>query len=678
MKYNRVRNFQMLYMVLVFFFCICIPSVYAEEIKTDLTGKVYCITSSTEPTADMLNNIFDDANQMAENNSHNTFSVEGNISSQTTNNEIMSFEVKKGNIKVHCAFDLIGLVNHDEEAENLIDSTIQKVGDIKFPYFVSRHGATLIQAARDGKTWHTIKYVRDAYEKKLAGDADYYSTNDIQMDNGCYYRIVVVYETKKLIDRTKFLFFFNKDNFEYKTYAEVYKFYARSETGSTITFDQSKSYKIGECEETEIRGYRNKKNGDKEIQSYLELGNFFVSGYTDKITNTENGEPVFLKNVGDKIVLWFNLTENIDAINNNEEIKVTADTENYDAYFKTKTMNFGRGTMIVRYTNPNNVGTGPIMYSNFLEAIAMTSANTMVQVAEEGDYEVALDYEITNTNLLITKKHYRIFAKFSVRNGNCVAYPIDLSTGSELMNSSVTENGFRLDLARSRYLKINVKYDTLRHGADGLVNDTRFNGPARDGTKYTQEGIYTIFAKNEITGQSTHKKIYVGKDPLIKAYIRTGVSIPKLRKLVDAGAIINTDGSVLLKDGLLLNNISENNNVENKEPSQETEDNDTSENVESKRSKKTITSVISDLFLKIEKTYDYIIENYGLFLFELLIASVLLIGTNVFVVFKMVSLTQEAILFSAVIISIIVFFGIKVLLGAIISYVIVFKLWLDD
>ena len=56
----------------------------------------------------------------------------------------------------------------------------------------------------------------------------------------------------------------------------------------------------------------------------------------------------------------------------------------------------------------------------------------------------------------------------------------------------MTENGFRLDLAKSRYLKINLKKEILKDSADGLIEDTRFNGPVQDGAEYTEEGIYHI------------------------------------------------------------------------------------------------------------------------------------------------------------------------------------------
>ncbi len=77
-----------------------------------------------------------------------------------------------------------------------------------------------------------------------------------------------------------------------------------------------------------------------------------------------------------------------------------------------------------------------------------------------------------------------------------MVYPFDVLTKGELTNSSLTENGFYLDLAKSRYLDIDVKKEVLVQGSDALTEDTRFNRPAKDGEQYTDEGIYTITVRN--------------------------------------------------------------------------------------------------------------------------------------------------------------------------------------
>src|SRR5699024_9211476 len=80
------------------------------------------------------------------------------------------------------------------------------------------------------------------------------------------------------------------------------------------------------------------------------------------------------------------------------------------------------------------------------------------------------------------------------------------------------------------------------------VEDTRFNGPARDGVEYVDEGIYTITVTNEYTGQSTIKKIYVGENEVLKAHMTTGLSVSEINSLKDQGATISEDGTLKMLD----------------------------------------------------------------------------------------------------------------------------------
>lgn len=79
------------------------------------------------------------------------------------------------------------------------------------------------------------------------------------------------------------------------------------------------------------------------------------------------------------------------------------------------------------------------------------------------------------------------------------------------MDYEITENGFSLDMARSRYLKINVTRSVISE-KDGRINlDQRFNRPANETDVYTEEGIYTFTVSNEYTNREMTKTIYVGK-----------------------------------------------------------------------------------------------------------------------------------------------------------------------
>ena len=273
-----------------------------------------------------------------------------------------------------------------------------------------------------------------------------------------------------------------------------------------------------------------------------QLGKFYAEGYTAAI-HDEDGNPVFLKTVGDEVTLYFNLIQDIDKLKGDEDLKISDEDKGFDTEFGIEKTDFGRGTLIVRYTDYQNNAHDPVIYTNYLEATAKKDANTKIQACEEGDYEVALDYEVESPALIgHNYDEYRIAFKFSVRNGNSMVYPRDVKTGEELSNTSFTPNGFFLDLAKSRYLEIVIKKEVLMEGASGLTEDTRFNKITKDGDKYTEEGIYTITVKNNYTEETTSKKIYVGDNDILKAYVTTGLPISEIQYQVEHGATISENG----------------------------------------------------------------------------------------------------------------------------------------
>lgn len=473
---------------------------------------------------------------------YGTFFVNGSVVTVSEQNGVPAYEVYDGNLDIFYDYS-DDLLNADEDSWHLVEDKSKKVADMSLESNILK-GGIIIQTSRDRKNWVDIATICNAFSDVPIRTDAIYSTTDVQLINGCYYRVIVVYELSVRTEDSKFLFI-STDKYDYKKCAEVYEFYAYTDSGDDNVIDMSQTFSLGTRVRVEdFDGYIGEELIEKDDLHYgWELGNFFVSGYTDEVETTD-GEMVFLKNVGDKVTLWFNLNQNIDALNGDEKLSITADTEGYDQYFETPKMDFGRGVLIIRYTDYNNVKAEPTIYTDYLEANATLGADTKVQLFEEGDYEIALDYEVTRDELIDKIAHYRIFFKFSVRNSNCMVYPFDVATGTELTNSSMTENGFRLDLANSRYLKINIKRETLKDSADGLVEDTRFNGSAKDGAEYTDEGIYTITVTNQYTGVFTTKKIYVGTNSILRAYMTTGLSIAEINNLIAEGATISEDGTI--------------------------------------------------------------------------------------------------------------------------------------
>lgn len=315
------------------------------------------------------------------------------------------------------------------------------------------------------------------------------------------------------------------------------------------TNTETNEYRLGKLYNTgKDNGYSEQNEIDKDDPHFnWTLGDFFVTGYTRQI-NANDNTPVFLKNVGDKVTLWFNLQQDINALNGDDKLYISDDKNGYDEIFDIEKQNFKKGVLIIKQTNYQNKSSAPQVHIDYLSAKVSKNADTEVFLCEEGDYEVSLLYEIKSDNFLFFDSYYnyRIDFKFSVRNGNAMVFPFDIETGKELTDSVFTENGFYIDLANSKYLNVNVKKEILSEGIDGLVEDTRFNRPAKDKEKFTEEGIYTITVTNQYTNVTTEKKIYVGTNNILKAHIVTGMSIQEIKdKLSDGKSEIDTNGNIV-------------------------------------------------------------------------------------------------------------------------------------
>lgn len=301
--------------------------------------------------------------------------------------------------------------------------------------------------------------------------------------------------------------------------------------------EQEAKYYLGESVNTGLdTGFSETNPIDKSDPHFgWALGRFMVSGYTDVV---EGDIPIFLKNAGDKVKLSFNLEQPIDSLNGDGSLSIAEDTKGYDRHFGIPESNFGRGMLIAQKTDSHNNSEKPIMYADYLKGCTVGS-DTDIDLFDEGDYEVALDYELKSPGLLgnpilPTLTNYRIYFEFKVRNSNAMAFLFDSETNSELFNGHTTLNGFKIDLAGSQYLNVSVKREILNDTETGLIEDTRFNKSASDGDVFTDPGIYTITVANpESTEDPTIKRIYVGDNELLSTAVADSLSITEAREKLD-------------------------------------------------------------------------------------------------------------------------------------------------
>lgn len=520
--------------------CFTISVIYAEDSK-DYNSYTYVFEKNSK--YNLSDGVVDE-----DSFHYGELSITGDAQVETWNG-ISTYYVDNGVLSLYYRYNK-EINTSTEDIWHICEDSVKKVNNIDLKGKLG-YGAIIVQSSKDGEVWSTESIETNAFENVANRKDPIYKTTDVQLNAGAYYRVIVAYEMERLINTTKILFISYK-NYEYKKYAEVYTFYASNENANSTTDSTTRKYRIGKkvlCEK--FAGYTGEKDlTSNDLHYGWELGNFFITGYTGDTKDNENN-PVILKNVGDEVTLWFNLEWDINALNGDDNIRVTADNSGSDQYFETDTMDFGKGALIVKKISSDNTEEDIQIYTNFLEANAKPGTDTVVQLFEEGDYEVALDYEVTKDTFKVFDKkvldqthHYRIYYRFSVRNSNCMVYPLDVNTNEKIVNGSYSKDGFYLDLAKSKYLQINVKKSNLKDGTYDLVEDTEYNQLANDGTKFTDDGLYEITVTNRYTNISDVKRIYVGDNDLLKAYAVTGLSMSEIRKRIEAGAKVNSDGTL--------------------------------------------------------------------------------------------------------------------------------------
>lgn len=411
-------------------------------------------------------------------------------------------------------------------------------------------GAIILQTSLDGETWVTDITKTNIASDKSEFESSFYETKGIHQVNGCFYRVIVVYKTEKRLPDTK-LGPITQKHYEYKKYAEIYEFYlidSIENTGDTISPTATPRKELGKRintgKDNGFSGNNPEPITDKDPHFGWDIGTFYLNGFTREQMVSGSEEPIFLKTLGDRVTLWFNLKEDINSLNGNDDLCINEDKNGYDQYFGVEKSNFKHGALIIQFTDFEGRVHEPIIYTDYLAASARTGANTKVELFEEGDYEVALDYEIKDSSGIVDSyTNYRISFNFKIRNGNCMVYPFDVVTGNELSDRALTENGFQLDLAKSRYLTIDIEREAVREENGRYLLDKRANTAAQEGTSYTTEGVYTFTVKNPSTGDSTTKTIYVGNSPVYKAL--SGKTVKDVNELLDQGGQIQEDGTII-------------------------------------------------------------------------------------------------------------------------------------
>lgn len=165
-----------------------------------------------------------------------------------------------------------------------------------------------------------------------------------------------------------------------------------------------------------------------------------------------------------------------------------------------------------------------VCVSNVLRKTEDGISFTPAWFGEEGSYRIALCFEVKRQigcekkwdwwpfkyhyDPIYSFTNYKIDTQFEIRNANAQVFAFD-SKGNELLSGAVS-NQFTLDFANSRYLQINIKREIAVNSNELMESsDVRFNSVGVDKRTYDTPGVWTITARNEVTGDSTTRRILV-------------------------------------------------------------------------------------------------------------------------------------------------------------------------
>lgn len=507
---------------------------YAKETTVNINGKQYELAEKSKYD-------YDDGTTPtiipSSGSQFGLFGMSGDLKALSETNGFSSYEVSSG--LVTFSYSPNGTVIGASDTDwHLIEDSASEVNGEKIDQKI-RNGVVILQTSIDGTNWITDLVKGNVAGSETDYNENFYETAEIQLINGCYYRVIVAYEVERKLDDKQYLFV-KVGNSEKKKFVEVYEFYLKDTSEATIAAGAHPNTKkvVGDMTKVVNTGKDNGYSQENAITSKdphygWKLGEFSLKGYTN--TADYQGEEYFLKNLGDAITLSFTLNQNISSLNGMDNLTISEDTNGYDQFFQVPKTNFKHGTLIIRFTDFQGNKSDPIIYTDFLAANARTGADTRVQFFEEGDYEVALDYEIKNTSGIDSYTNYRMFFTFKIRNGNNMVYAFDPS--GQLTDKAWTATGFTVNTANSHYLTVTVNKYALADGVGGKKLDLSWSRTANDGNSYKDPGVYEVTVSNRYqpNGDVT-KTFYVGDDPYIKAIPITGKSLDDIVKLIQ-----NTD-----------------------------------------------------------------------------------------------------------------------------------------
>ena len=125
---------------------------------------------------------------------YGSFSISGvDLTAESeTKNGVASYSVPEGHVSIQYTYS-DELLSASDEAWHLVDDNTTSIDVFKIDNNIQK-GAIILQKSMDHTNWYNVSVQTNAFKNTPVQNGVLYETTDIEMINGCYYRLVVVYE----------------------------------------------------------------------------------------------------------------------------------------------------------------------------------------------------------------------------------------------------------------------------------------------------------------------------------------------------------------------------------------------------------------------------------------------------------------------------------------------------
>lgn len=387
-------------------------------------------------------------------------------------------------------------------------------------------GAAVLQTSKDGVNWVTEKTMTD-----IAGSgSDTIALADVgqeKLQGGCYCRVYLFYLLEDGEEPHE-EHWFAPETCQQKRITQLFEI--KLETAADEAAGDSGGMDLGSAVRTGEGFDGSTQIGGVDPHYGWKIGTFTVSGYNAK-TDGDGQVPVFLTDGDEEAVLSFTLQQDIDQIGGNPDLSVADDEMDYDTQSGIARQYFGRGMLIVQYTDSSGAAGQPSVTADYLSSLEPNTASNIL-TCKEGDYTVTLDYQIEDRSdfwdffdLGTSDANYQICFSFSVRSDQCDIGLQAADSDTVLDSGAIAAGGFQAQFTGSKYQSVQYRRQNLISSEAGYRLEDAASGSVHDGQTFTDEGIYTLTAQNPYTGESVEKTVYVGTDRLSSEFVSSGADL---------------------------------------------------------------------------------------------------------------------------------------------------------